>query len=83
MSALRYTLVVRDPEGVAVALVAGSEVPEWAADLVHSDDLEPEVEPEPVEAEEVESVEAEEVESVEAEEVEPEPVEAQPAKRSK
>ena len=50
MSALRYTLVVRDPEGVAVALVAGSEVPEWAADLVHPDDLEPEVEPEPVEA---------------------------------
>ena len=83
MSALRYTLVVRDPEGVAVALVAGSEVPEWAADLVHPDDLEPEVEPEPVEAEEDESVEAEEVESVEAEEVEPEPVEAQPAKRSK
>ena len=58
MSALRYTLVVRDPEGVAVALVAGSEVPEWAADLVHSDDLEPEVEPEPVEAEEPEPVEA-------------------------
>ena len=77
MSALRYTLVVRDPEGVAVALVAGSEVPEWAADLVHPDDLEPEVEPEPVEAEEVEP------EPVEAEEVEPEPVEAQPAKRSK
>ena len=49
MSALRYTLVVRNPEGVAVALVAGSEVPEWASGLVHSDDLEPEVNPKPVE----------------------------------
>lgn len=39
---LRYTLVVRHPEnGVATALVEGSEVPDWAKDLVHQDDLEP------------------------------------------
>jgi hypothetical protein len=37
---LKYTLVVRDPDGQAVALLAGSEVPDWASDLVHPDDLE-------------------------------------------
>jgi hypothetical protein len=36
---LKYTLVVRDPSGQAVALVEGSEVPEWASDLVQPDDL--------------------------------------------
>lgn len=43
---LRYTLVVRHPDnGVATALVAGSEVPDWATDLVHKDDLEPAAKP--------------------------------------
>lgn len=38
---LKYTLVVRHPEtAAATALVAGSEVPDWASDLVHADDLE-------------------------------------------
>lgn len=38
---LRYTLIVRHPEtDVATALVAGSEVPAWASNLVHADDLE-------------------------------------------
>lgn len=38
---LKYTLVVRHPDtGVATPIVAGSEVPEWAEDLVHDDDLE-------------------------------------------
>lgn len=39
--ALRYTLVVRHPEtGIATPLLAGEEVPNWAADLVHADDVE-------------------------------------------
>lgn len=39
---LRYTVVVRHPDtSVATALLAGSEVPDWAKDLVHSDDLVP------------------------------------------
>lgn len=43
---LRYTLVVRHPDnGVATALVEGSEVPDWATDLVHKDDLEPDKTP--------------------------------------
>ena len=38
---LRHTLVVRHPEtSEATALVAGTEVPEWADDLVHDDDTE-------------------------------------------
>lgn len=38
---LRYTLIVRHPEtGEAVALLAGSEVPKWASDLVQPDDCE-------------------------------------------
>lgn len=38
---LRYTLVVRHPDTLdAVPLLAGSEVPDWATDLVHPDDLE-------------------------------------------
>lgn len=37
---LRYTLVVRHPEtSLPAALVEGSEVPDWASDLVHADDL--------------------------------------------
>lgn len=36
---LKHTLVVRNPDGEAVALVEGSEVPDWASDLVHSDDV--------------------------------------------
>ena len=45
MSGLKYTLVVRNPEGGAVALLAGSEVPEWATDMVHPDDIEPAPDP--------------------------------------
>lgn len=37
---LRYTVVVRDPDGAAVALKQGESVPDWASDLVHADDLE-------------------------------------------
>lgn len=37
---LRYTLVVRDEGGQPVALLEGQEVPEWARELVHADDLE-------------------------------------------
>ena len=38
---LRYTLVVRNPETLeATALLAGTQVPGWAAELVHADDLE-------------------------------------------
>ena len=37
---LKYTLVVRDPDGQAVALLAGSDVPDWATDLVHPDNVE-------------------------------------------
>lgn len=38
---LLHTLAVRNPEtGEAVALLAGSEVPEWASGLVHADDVE-------------------------------------------
>lgn len=45
---LRYTVIRHNPEtAMAVPLVAGSEVPEWAADLVHADDL---VQPEPAPA---------------------------------
>ena len=40
MSGLKYTLVVRNPEGGAVALLAGSEVPKWASGLVQPDDCE-------------------------------------------
>ena len=40
MSGLKYTLVVRNPEGSAVALLAGAEVPELAADLVRPEDFE-------------------------------------------
>lgn len=37
---LRYTVVVRHPDTAeATALVAGSEVPEWASGLVQADDL--------------------------------------------
>lgn len=37
---LRHTLVVRHPETLeATPLLAGAEVPEWAAGLVHEDDL--------------------------------------------
>ena len=40
VSALRYTLIVRNPEtGAPVALLAGKPVPGWATDLVHPDDL--------------------------------------------
>lgn len=39
MSVLKYSLVVRDPDGQAVALLEGTEVPEWASSLVHADDL--------------------------------------------
>lgn len=39
--ALRYTVVVRHPDsGIATPLLAGEEVPDWATDLVHGDDLE-------------------------------------------
>lgn len=39
--ALRYTLVVRHPEtNEATALLAGEQVPDWASELVQSDDLE-------------------------------------------
>jgi len=38
---LRYTLVVRHPEtGEATPLLQGSEVPDWAKDLVQPDDVE-------------------------------------------
>lgn len=41
MSGLKYTLVVTHPESLtAVALLQGEPVPEWASELVHSDDLE-------------------------------------------
>lgn len=37
---LNKTLAVRNPETLeAVALVEGSELPDWATDLVHADDL--------------------------------------------
>ena len=37
---LRYTVVVRQPGTLmAVALLEGDPVPEWATDLVHADDL--------------------------------------------
>jgi hypothetical protein len=37
---LKHTLVVRNPETLeATALLEGSEVPEWATDLVHPDNL--------------------------------------------
>ena len=37
--ALRYTMAVRHPETLlATPLLAGSEVPEWAADFVSDDD---------------------------------------------
>lgn len=43
---LKYTLVVRHPEtGEAVALKAGEDVPKWATDLVHKDDLDPDKTP--------------------------------------
>lgn len=39
---LRYTVVRRNPDTLeSVALLAGQPVPEWAEDLVHSDDYEP------------------------------------------
>lgn len=38
---LKYTVVVRHPDTLeATALIAGSEVPDWASDLVHTDSLE-------------------------------------------
>lgn len=37
---LKSTIVVRNPETLeATALLEGSEVPEWATDLVHPDNL--------------------------------------------
>ena len=40
MTGLKYTLIVVHPEtSVPTALLAGSEVPDWAVDLVHSDDI--------------------------------------------
>lgn len=42
MASLKHTLVVRDQEGNPVALLAGQPVPDWAKDLVHADDLNPE-----------------------------------------
>ena len=43
---LRYTLVVRHPDTDApTALLGGEEVPDWASDLVHADDLEGSDEP--------------------------------------
>ena len=39
---MRYTVVVRHPEThEATALVVGKRVPDWATDLVHADDVEP------------------------------------------
>lgn len=39
---LKYTLVVVHPEtGAPTPLVVGSQVPSWAKDLVHADDVEP------------------------------------------
>lgn len=70
MSRLVRTVIVRNPETfVAEALVEGSEVPEWAADLIHEDDL-TDAEPEAEDAEDAE-VEADAEPEVEA-----------PAKRS-
>lgn len=44
---LVHTLVVRHPDTlVATPLLAGSPVPEWAADLVHDDDVEGAAKPE-------------------------------------
>lgn len=41
MGALKYNIAVRNPETYdAVVLLAGEEVPEWATDLVHPDDME-------------------------------------------
>lgn len=38
---LKYTVVRVNPETMtATAILAGSEVPEWASDMVHADDLE-------------------------------------------
>ncbi len=38
---LLHTLVVRHPDTFeATALLAGEPVPDWAADLVHADDVE-------------------------------------------
>lgn len=37
---LRHTMVLRNPETLeATALLEGSELPEWAKDLVHADNL--------------------------------------------
>lgn len=37
---LKYTIVRRHPETLqAVALIEGTEVPDWAADMVEDDDL--------------------------------------------
>ncbi|KNX38096.1 hypothetical protein [Luteipulveratus halotolerans] len=39
MAAMKRTVIVRHPESLqAVALVEGTEVPEWAEGLVHVDD---------------------------------------------
>ena len=57
MSRLILTIVVRHPETDApVALIEGTELPEWAEGLVHPDNLvevpvEPETPAEPVEPE--------------------------------
>lgn len=40
MSVLRLTVVVRHPETLQpVALVEGTELPDWATGLVHADDI--------------------------------------------
>jgi hypothetical protein len=45
---LKYTLIVRHPgTGDPVPLLAGEPVPDWAKDLVHKDDLEPDEAPKP------------------------------------
>lgn len=39
---LRYTLAIRNPDTQEVeSLLQGAEVPVWARDLVHADDVEP------------------------------------------
>lgn len=39
MTGLKYTLIVRNPEGDPVALLQGQPVPGWASNLVHADDI--------------------------------------------